>query len=90
MKMEPGSQSVPMLDVVVSNAFQAVNAKDFDQVRPSTRLVKGLLERGAPFPLKLIKDAREGRRRREAVTEGDGGSPEGSNVGREDLAKGYM
>ena len=90
MKMEPGVQPLPRIDVVVSNAFQAVNAKDFDRRRPSTRLVRGLLERGVPFPLKLIKDVREGQRWREAVTEGDGGSPEGSNVGREDLAKGYM
>jgi hypothetical protein len=68
MKMEPvlltqGSR-VPAIDVVTSELFNAVNAKDFDQVHPSTNLVKGLLERGAGFPLKLKKGTREGQRRR--------------------------
>lgn len=68
MKMSPSSLNtgsvVPVIATAVSNVFRVVNAKDFDQVQPSTRLVKGLLERGAGFPLKLKKGIREGQRRR--------------------------
>lgn len=59
----PGAQ-VPTIDVATTQVFRAVNAKDFDQVQPSTNLVKGLLDRGAGFPLKLKKGTREGQRRR--------------------------
>ena len=66
--MEPAllkqGAAVPAIDVVTSEKFRAVNAKDFDQVQPSTNLVKGLLDRGAGFPLKLKKGTREGQRRR--------------------------
>lgn len=55
---------LPMIHIIASDPFRVVNAKDFDQVHPSTRLVRGLLERGAPFPLKLKKGIREGQRRR--------------------------
>lgn len=64
-----------MIHIIVSDPFRVVNAKDFDQVHPSTRLVRGLLERGAPFPLKLKKGIREGQRRRtvnEETRSGDG------------------
>jgi len=60
--LEPGS-IVPMLSIVVSDVFNVVNAKDFDQVHPSTNLIKGLIDRGAAFPLKLKKGLREGQRR---------------------------
>lgn len=68
MKMEahnlqPGC-SVPTVSSTTSQVFRVVNAKDFDQVQPSTRLVKGLIDRGAGFPLKLKKGIREGQRRR--------------------------
>ena len=53
MKMEPQlliqGSTVPMLHSVTSDVFKVVNAKDFDQVQPSTRLVRGLLDRGAGF-----------------------------------------
>lgn len=68
MKMEPSvlvqNSAVPTISTVISDIFDVVNAKDFDQVRPSTKLVKGLLDRGAGFPLKLKKGLREGQRRR--------------------------
>lgn len=68
MKMAPETLSVgstvPSIDVVTSQMFRAVNAKDFDQVKPSTNLVRGLIERGAGFPLKLKKGTRESQRRR--------------------------
>jgi hypothetical protein len=63
----PGS-SVRAIDVVTSKPFRAVNAKDFDQVHPSTPLVKGLLERGAGFPLKLKKGTREGQRQKRRLS----------------------
>ena len=67
MKMEPDLLApgclVPYLSVAVSGVFNVVNAKDFDQVQPSTNLIKGLLDRGAPYPLKLKKGLREGQRR---------------------------
>lgn len=68
--LTPGS-SVPTLSVVVSDVFNVVNAKDFDQVQPSTDLVKGLLDRGAGFPLKLKKGLREGQRRRNRASDSD-------------------
>lgn len=55
---------VPILHSVTTDVFKVVNAKDFDQVQPSTPLVRGLLNRGAGFPLKLKKGPREGQRRR--------------------------
>jgi hypothetical protein len=68
MKMEPQflstGSTVPTLHSVTSDVFKVVNAKDFDQVQPSTKLVRGLLDRGAGFPLKLKKGPREGQARR--------------------------
>ncbi len=77
MKMEPAflvtNAMVPAVDVVTSDPFRAVNAKDFDQVQPSSPLVKGLIERGAGFPLKLKKGQREGQgRKRPHSEESDG------------------
>ena len=80
MKIDPSAVNLPMINVTASNVFKVVNAKDFDQVHPSTKLVRGLLERGAPFPLKLKKGIREGQRRRTTMEEGEG-SVEGSNQG---------
>lgn len=78
MKMDPHFLSVgeklPILHKVASQPFRVVNAKDFDQVQPSTVLVKGLIERGAGFPLKLKKGTREGGRRRTTRGDGDSGS----------------
>lgn len=75
MKMDPSvlvpGGIVPTLSVAVSEVFNVVNAKDFDQVQPSTNLVKGLLDRGAGFPLKLKKGLREGQRRRPRGTGSD-------------------
>lgn len=80
MKIDPSATILPMIYVCASQVFKVVNAKDFDQVHASTRLVRGLLERGAPFPLKLKKGIREGQRRR--MTEGEeGASVDGSNEG---------
>lgn len=62
---------VPVIDEATSEIFRAVNAKDFDQVKPSSELVKGLLDRGAGFPLKMKKGAREGTKRR-AQLSGEG------------------
>lgn len=59
------------LDTAVTTRFRVVNAKDFDQIQPSTNLVKGLLQRGAGFPLKLKKGQREGQRRRRQQQSGD-------------------
>ena len=68
MKMDPAllrpGSLVHSMDSVTSATFRVVNAKDFDQIQPSTNLVKGLRERGAGFPLKLKKGQREGQRRR--------------------------
>jgi hypothetical protein len=68
MKMEPqflsAGSTIPTLHSVTSDVFRVVNAKDFDQVQPSTKLVRGLLDRGAGFPLKLKKGPREGQARR--------------------------
>ena len=79
IKMEPPALQtgsvVPTLSVIVSDVFNVVNAKDFDQVQPSTNLVKGLLDRGAGFPLKLKKGLREGQRRKnqtDSDNDGDG------------------
>lgn len=75
MKMEPSALQtgniVPTISVAVSDVFNVVNAKDFDQVQPSTDLVKGLLNRGAGFPLKLKKGLREGQTRRRARQDSD-------------------
>jgi hypothetical protein len=54
---KPGN-NVPILSIVASQVFKVVNAKDFDQVKASTSLVRGLVERGAGFPLKLKKGTR--------------------------------
>lgn len=62
---------IPAIDTVTTDVFKVVNAKDFDQVQPSTNLVKGLLDRGAGFPLKLKKGLREGQRRRRHNSRGD-------------------
>jgi hypothetical protein len=78
MKMDPAflmvGEKLPVLHTITSQAFRVVNAKDFDQVQPSTGLVKGLIERGAGFPLKLKKGSREGGRRRAARGEGESAS----------------
>jgi len=71
LTMAPGS-TVPIICTTTSQVFKVVNAKDFDQVQPSTSLVKGLLERGAGFPLKLKKGTREGQRRRPTREGSDG------------------
>ena len=68
MKMDPAAlaltgSTVPIVHSVTSQVFKVVNAKDFDQVQPSTNLVIGLLSRGASYPLKLKKGSREGQRR---------------------------
>jgi len=68
--MMPGS-TMPIIHTATSNIFKVVNAKDFDQVQPSTNLVRGLLDRGAGFPLKLKKGTREGQRRRTAAGASD-------------------
>lgn len=81
MKMDPSvlvpGGIVPALSVVVSDVFNVVNAKDFDQVQPSTNLVRGLLDRGAGFPLKLKKGLREGQRRRVRGGDSDAEEEEG-------------
>jgi hypothetical protein len=59
---------VPSVHTITSDVFRVVNAKDFDQVQPSTDLVRGLLDRGAGFPLKLKKGQREGQRRRRPLS----------------------
>lgn len=64
MNMEPGQTSLPTISTIISDVFNVVNAKDFDQVQPSTQLVRGLVERGAGYPLKLKKGFREGQKRR--------------------------
>lgn len=77
MKMEPSSllqnHAIPTIATVVSDVFNVVNAKDFDQVQPSTELVKGLLGQGAGFPLKLKKGLRKTRHdlEEEAVIENE-------------------
>jgi hypothetical protein len=80
MKMDAHFLSVgeklPIIHKIVSQPFRVVNAKDFDQVQPSTPLVKGLIERGAGFPLKLKKGTREGGRRRGARDDDESGSEE--------------
>ena len=81
--------TVPIIHSVRSEVFNVVNAKDFDQVHPSTRLVRGLLERGAGFPLKLKKGIREGQRRRGAGGPGSAGrSTEGSVEGEGSVVSG--
>ena len=80
MKMEPElltkGRTVPTLHSVTSDVFKVVNAKDFDQVQPSTKLVRGLLDRGAGFPLKLKKGPREGQARRSRSEQELGGDDE--------------
>ena len=80
-----------MIDTIASDTFRVVNAKDFDQVHPSTRLVRGLLERGAPFPLKLKKGIREGQRRRnmnEETRSGEGSVEEERGQGGDEDEEG--
>jgi hypothetical protein len=81
MKIDHTAMNLPMIHICVSHVFKVVNAKDFDQVHQSTDLVKGLLERGAPFPLKLKKGIREGQKRRMTDTGEEVGSVEGSIEG---------
>lgn len=64
-------RTLPIIHSVTSSVFKVVNAKDFDQVQPSTELVKGLLDRGAGFPLKLKKGIREGQRKKQTQGESD-------------------
>lgn len=67
---------LPVITKVISQIFRVVNAKDFDQVQPSTELVKGLLDRGAGFPLKLKKGTRETGSRRKGDGSGNGSDDE--------------
>ena len=88
MKMDPlallnPGGTVPIISSVRSSVFRVVNAKDFDQVHPSSRLVRGLLQRGAGFPLKLKKGIREGQRKKGKL--GRGGSGEDGEDGNEDV-----
>jgi Velvet factor len=87
MKMEPQllfqGSTVPTLHSVTSDVFKVVNAKDFDQVQPSTKLVRGLLHRGAGFPLKLKKGPREGQSRRSRSAH-DGGADDEDDDNEED------
>lgn len=75
MKVEASTlhsgSTLPIIHSVTSSVFRVVNAKDFDQVQPSTSLVKGLIDRGAGFPLKLKKGTREGQRGRRARSDGE-------------------
>lgn len=92
MKIDHTATNLPMIHMTVSQPFKVVNAKDFDQVHQSTDLVKGLLERGAPFPLKLKKGIREGQKRRMTDTGEEVGSVEGSIEGSrpdEEREEGY-
>lgn len=61
MKMAIDRQSVPVLHTVLSEPFNVMNAKDFDHVQPSTTLVRGLVARGAGFPLKVKQGSRASR-----------------------------
>ena len=61
MKMRLDRQPLPVLHSVLSDPFHVVNAKDFDHVQPSTPLVRGLLAKGAGFPLKLKQGSRAQR-----------------------------
>jgi homospermidine synthase len=85
MKMEPAlmmqGSSVPAIHVVTSDMFRAVNAKDFDQVHPSTNLVRGLLDRGAGFPLKLKKGTREGQRGKRKASGTDSEDDDSGDLG---------
>lgn len=95
MKMTPDvlipGRIVPTISIAVSDIFNVVNAKDFDQVQPSTDLVKGLLDRGAGFPLKLKKGLREGQRKKGRSGDGDSdddGDGDGDGDGDPDDADG--
>lgn len=79
--MAPGS-TVAAVDVVTTDVFRVVNAKDFDTVQASSNLVKGLLERGAGFPLKLKKGLREGQKKRKGLSE-EGSDEEASDATEE-------
>ena len=85
MALVPGA-SMPILHTVATDVFKVVNAKDFDQVQPSTTLVRGLIERGAGFPLKLKKGTREGQRRRPGGSDrmDTGSNEDGSDEEEED------
>lgn len=61
MRMRLDRQPLPILHSVLSDPFNVVNAKDFDHVQPSTLLVRGLLAKGAGFPLKLKQGSRAQR-----------------------------
>lgn len=93
MKMTPDvlipGRIVPTISIAVSDIFNVVNAKDFDQVQPSTDLIKGLLDRGAGFPLKLKKGLREGQRRKgrgDSDDDDDDGDGDGDDNVRDDNA----
>lgn len=73
MKMDtvpivPGS-TIAAIDIINSNVFTVANAKAFDTVRASSNLVKGLLNRGAGFPLKLKKGLRENQKKRKGCSD---------------------
>jgi Velvet factor len=61
MRVRMDQPSIPILHTVLSDAFNVVNAKDFDHVQPSTPLVRGLVASGAGFPLKLKQGSRAQR-----------------------------
>lgn len=90
MKMTPDvlipGRIVPTISVAVSDMFNVVNAKDFDQVQPSTDLVKGLLDRGAGFPLKLKKGLREGQRKKDRSADGESDDDGEGDDSRDDAA----
>lgn len=58
LKVNMDQLSFPILHSVLTEPFNVVNAKDFDHVQPSTPLVRGLVARGAGFPLKLKQGSR--------------------------------
>lgn len=61
VKVNLNQRQCPVLHSVRSEPFNVVNAKDFDHVQPSTPLVRGLIARGAGFPLKLKQGSRASR-----------------------------
>ena len=57
-KMSMDQKSFPVFHSILLDAFNVLNAKDFDHVQPSTPFVRGLIARGAGFPLKLKQGSR--------------------------------
>jgi Velvet factor len=61
LKVRMDRKPFAVLHSVLSEPFNVVNAKDFDHVKPSTPLVRGLIAKGAGFPLKLKQGTRAQR-----------------------------